>query len=115
MGFFFFKLSALLNKFTKTSPYRQTTFLLLKFQVLRLLYFYQYFYHFLLKLMIFEAKSSPYGPIRALMGPQGPYGPIWAPTRTGPQPGLGPNPGPGRMLRKGVKSEKPENKNVVLR
>ena len=22
----------------------------------------------------------------------GPYGPIWAPTRTGPQPGLGPNP-----------------------
>ena len=22
-------------------------------------------------------------------------GPIWAPTRTGPQPGLGPNPGPG--------------------
>ena len=31
--------------------------------------------------------SYKYGPIRAHMGPSGP---IWAQTRTGPQPGLGP-------------------------
>ena len=37
---FFIKSSVLLSKFTKTSPYNQTTFLLLKFQGLRLLYFY---------------------------------------------------------------------------
>ena len=30
-----------------------------------------------------RTHKGPYGPI---------YGPIWAPTRTGPQPGLGPNP-----------------------
>ena len=29
---------------------------------------------------------------------EGPYGPIWAPTRTGPQPGLGPNPARARSL-----------------
>ena len=34
-------------------------------------------------------QEDPYGPH------MGPYGPIRAPTRTGPQPGLGPNPGPG--------------------
>ena len=35
--------------------------------------------------------------IGPLWAHKGPYGPIWAPTRTGPQPGLGPNPGPGRV------------------
>ena len=37
---FSIKSSILLNKFTKTSPYRKTTFSLLEFQGLRLLYFY---------------------------------------------------------------------------
>ena len=47
------------------------------------------------------------GPIWALMGPyMGPYEPLWAPTRTGPQPGLGPNPAranlnpPGSLFRR---------------
>ena len=34
------KSCVLLSKCTKTNPYRKTTFLLLVFQVLRLLYFY---------------------------------------------------------------------------
>ena len=43
------------------------------------------------------------------MGPQGPYGPIWAPTRTGPQPGLGPNPdwAPTRARASQNRLEKP--------
>ena len=40
-------------------------------------------------------KTCPGGPIRAhIWAHKGPYGPIWAPTRTGPQPRLGPNPDP---------------------
>ena len=44
--------------------------------------------------MQFWAHKGPYGPIRALWAHMGPN-PDRAPTRTGPQPGLGPNPGPG--------------------
>ena len=39
-------------------------------------------------------KRSRLNPKRNIFNKKhkGPYGPIWAPTRTGPQPGLGPNP-----------------------
>ena len=36
--------------------------------------------------MVFQTKSGPYGPIRALWAHKGPMGPY------GPQPGPGPNP-----------------------
>ena len=42
----------------------------------------------------------------------GPYGPIWAPTRTGPQPGLGPNPGPGLLVQ--LPRKEPEEVLLVL-
>ena len=53
----------------KKSPYRKTTFLLLFLQILHLLYFF-------IKINDFLSKISP----------------RWAPPRTEPQPGLGPNP-----------------------
>ena len=55
--------------------------------------------------MICSTKSDPYGSIGAHKGP---YGPIWAPTRTGPQPGLGPNPGPCQVSTAGVHSGGPQ-------
>ena len=48
---------------------------------------------FLNKIGPLWAHKGLYGPIRAHMGPN----PDRAPTRTEPQPGLGPNPGPGRF------------------
>ena len=70
--YYFYKSSVLLNKFTNTSPYRQTTFLLLKFQGLRFLYF---IINFIIFIRINDFLSK-IGPIWALMGPQAPYGPI---------------------------------------
>ena len=74
----------------KTSPYRKTTFIS----------FYRFytFYIFINNFIIF-IKINIFKQNRAHMGPWGPYGPIWAPTRTGPQPGLGPNPGPANSVR----------------
>ena len=59
----------LLSKFTKTSPDRQTRFLLIKFQGLRFLYFLLIILCFFIQIIVFETNSGPYGPIRAPMGP----------------------------------------------
>ena len=50
----------------KISPYSKTTFLLLKFQGLRFLYFLLIILWFFIKIIIFYPKSGPYGPIKAL-------------------------------------------------
>ena len=46
-----------------------------------------------------RTHKGPYGPI---------YGPIWAPARTGPQPGLGPNPARAQVSRPALGSLLPD-------
>ena len=57
------------SKFTKTSPYRKTTFIFLFFSDFYAFYIFINNFMICIKINDFKIKSGPYGPIWAHMGP----------------------------------------------